>query len=75
MIKFINTETKIPYIILIIITIVSIYPFFYMISTSFMNVGEATNQYLFPKKLMFENYILHMHNPMLHHHATKVILC
>ena len=57
MIKFINTETKIPYIILIIITIVSIYPFFYMISTSFMNVGEATNQYLFPKKLMFENYI------------------
>ena len=57
MIKYINTDTKIPYIILIIITIVSIYPFFYMISTSFMNVGEATNQYLFPKKLMFENYI------------------
>ena len=28
-----------------------------MISTSFMTVGEATNQYLFPKKLMFENYI------------------
>ena len=56
MIKFINTETKIPYIILIIITIVSIYPFFYMISTSFMTVGEATNQYLLPKKLMFENY-------------------
>ncbi|SVB59978.1 uncharacterized protein METZ01_LOCUS212832 [marine metagenome] len=27
-----------------------------MISTSFMTVGEATNQYLFPKKLMFENY-------------------
>ena len=57
MIKIFNTETKIPYIILSIVAIVSIYPFFYMISTSFMTVGEATNQYLFPKKLMFENYI------------------
>jgi ABC-type glycerol-3-phosphate transport system permease component len=57
MIKIFNTETKIPYIILFIVAIVSIYPFFYMISTSFMTVGEATNQYLFPKKLMFENYI------------------
>ena len=56
MIKIFNTETKIPYIILFIVAIVSIYPFFYMISTSFMTVGEATNQYLFPKKLMFENY-------------------
>ena len=55
MIKIFNTETKIPYIILSIVAIVSIYPFFYMISTSFMTVGEATNQYLFPKKLMFEN--------------------
>ena len=27
-----------------------------MISTSFMTVGEATNQYLFPKKLIFNNY-------------------
>jgi len=57
MIKIFNIETKIPYIILFIVAIVSIYPFFYMISTSFMTVGEATNQYLFPKKLMFENYI------------------
>ena len=56
MIKIFNTETKIPYIILSIVAIVSIYPFFYMISTSFMTVGEATNQYLFPKKLIFENY-------------------
>ena len=42
MIKIFNTETKIPYIILFIVAIVSIYPFFYMISTSFMTVGEAT---------------------------------
>ena len=28
-----------------------------MISTSLMTAGEASNQYLFPKKLMFENYL------------------
>ena len=57
MTKLFYSETKLPYLILIIVTLVSIYPFFYMISTSFMTVGEATNQYLFPKKLMFENNI------------------
>ena len=57
MTRLLYSEAKLPYFILIIVTIVSIYPFFYMISTSFMTVGEATNQYLFPKKLMFENYI------------------
>ena len=57
MTKLFYSETKLPYLILTIVTVVSIYPFFYMISTSFMTVGEATNQYLFPKKLMFENYI------------------
>ena len=57
MTRFFNTETKLPYIILFIVTVLSIYPFFYMISTSFMTVGEATNQYLFPKKLIFENYL------------------
>ena len=57
MIKIFNAETKLPYLILFIVTVVSIYPFFYMISTSFMTVGEATNQYLFPKKLIFENYL------------------
>ena len=55
--KIFNSETRIPYLILLIVFIVSIYPFFYMISTSLMTAGEASNQYLFPKKLMFENYI------------------
>ena len=55
--KIINSETRIPYIILLIIFIVSIYPFFYMISTSLMTAGEASNQYIFPKKLRFENYL------------------
>ena len=57
MIRFIKKDTNIPYIIFFIVAVVSIYPFFYMISTSFMTAGEATNQYLFPKNLMFENYI------------------
>ena len=56
MIRVLNKETFFPYLILILVTIISIYRFFYMISTSFMTVGEATNQYLIPKKLMFENY-------------------
>ena len=57
MTRIFNTETKLPYIILFIVTVISIYPFFYMISTSFMTIGEAANQYLFPKKLIFENYL------------------
>ena len=56
MIKIFNSETRIPYLILLIVFIISIYPFFYMISTSLMTAGEAINQYVFPKKLMFENY-------------------
>ena len=55
--KIFNADTRAPYIILFIITVLSIYPFFYMISTSLMTGGEAANQYLFPKKLMFENYL------------------
>ena len=54
--KIFNSDTMAPYIILFIITVLSIYPFFYMISTSLMTGGEAANQYLFPKKLIFENY-------------------
>ena len=56
MTRILNAETRIPYLILLIVFIISIYPFFYMISTSLMTAGEASNQYLFPKKLMFENY-------------------
>ena len=55
--KIFNSDTMAPYIILFIVTVLSIYPFFYMISTSLMTGGEAANQYLFPKKLMFENYL------------------
>ncbi len=56
MIKFSNRELIIPYIILFLVMFLSIYPVLYMISTSLMTSGEAANQYMFPKKLMFENY-------------------
>ena len=55
--KIFNVETRLPYIILISVFLISIYPFLYMISNSLMTAGEAANQYLFPKKLMFENYV------------------
>ena len=57
MIKFYHKELIIPYLILFIVLVLSIYPLLYMISTSLMTAGEASNQYLFPKKLMFENYL------------------
>ena len=57
MTRIINAETRIPYLILLIVFIISIYPFFYMISTSLMTAGEASNQYLLPKVPRFENYI------------------
>ena len=57
MIKFSNRELIIPYIILFLVMLLSIYPLLYMISTSLMTSGEAANQYMFPKKLMFENYV------------------
>ena len=57
MIRATHKELLIPYFILFIVMVVSIYPILYMISTSLMTAGEAANQFLFPKKLMFENYI------------------
>ena len=57
MIKFSNRELIIPYIILFLVMLLSIYPLLYMISTSLMTSGEAANKYMFPKKLMFENYV------------------
>ena len=57
MIRAYHKEFLIPYIILFIVMVVSIYPILYMISTSLMSAGEAANQFLFPKKLMFENYV------------------
>ena len=53
----INKELIIPYLILFVVMVISIYPILYMISTSLMTSGEAANQYLFPKKLIFKNYV------------------
>ena len=57
MIKFNQRELIVPYIILFIVMFVSVYPLLYMISVSFMTAGEASNQYLIPKELRFENYL------------------
>ena len=57
MIKFNQRELIVPYIILFIVMFVSVYPLLYMISVSFMTAGEASNQYLIPKQLRFENYV------------------
>ena len=57
MIKFNQRELLVPYIILFIVMFVSVYPLLYMISVSFMTAGEASNQYLIPKELRFENYV------------------
>ena len=57
MIKFNQRELIVPYIILFIVMFVSVYPLLYMISVSFMTAGEASNQYLIPRELRFENYV------------------
>ena len=57
MIKFNHRELIVPYIILFIVMFVSVYPLLYMISVSFMTAGEASNQYLIPRELRFENYV------------------
>ena len=57
MTKIFNSDTRVPYIILTIVFIISIYPFFYMIMTSLMTAGEAINQYVFPRTPMFGNYL------------------
>ena len=47
------------YLILIMTAIISVIPFIYMTSVSFMSLGEAINtRVLFPSKLRFENYVL-----------------
>jgi ABC-type glycerol-3-phosphate transport system permease component len=57
MISFQKKELIIPYIILFLVMLLSVYPLLYMISVSFMTAGEASNQYLLPRELKFENYI------------------
>ena len=57
MISFNKKELIVPYTILFIVMFLSVYPLLYMISVSFMTAGEASNQYLIPRELRFENYI------------------
>ena len=45
------------YLILILGSLISLVPFLWMISTSFMSLGEATGVALFPSELHFENFV------------------
>ena len=46
----------IPYLILIIVVIISFFPFFWMISTSLMTIGETINRSLIPESPQWINY-------------------
>jgi len=58
MIKYINFRAYeiVSYSILIAVLIISFFPFFWMISTSLMTIGETINRSIFPSTLQFENY-------------------
>jgi ABC-type glycerol-3-phosphate transport system permease component len=45
------------YLVLILGAVIAIIPFFWMISTSFMTLGETINRQWLPKALQFQNYI------------------
>jgi ABC-type glycerol-3-phosphate transport system permease component len=45
------------YLLLSIGVLVSIFPFFWMISTSLMSLGESQGTYLLPSRVHFENYV------------------
>jgi multiple sugar transport system permease protein len=45
------------YALLTIGVLVAIFPFFWMISTSLMSLGESQGTYMLPSKVHFENYV------------------
>lgn len=51
-----STRHVLTYLVLILGALVAIFPFFWMISTSLMSLGEAQGTRLIPTALHFENY-------------------
>ncbi len=45
------------YIVLIVGAIIAIFPFFWMVSTSLMSLGETINKQLLPKTPQFVNFV------------------
>jgi len=45
------------YLILVLGAAIAVLPFFWMVSTSFMTLGETINRQWIPKALQFENYV------------------
>ena len=50
-------QNLMTYLMLIVGTIIAIFPFFWMISTSLMSLGEAQGTRIFPSEVHFENYV------------------
>ena len=61
MVKHIPTRIIIRYVftylLLIVGVVIAIFPFYWMISTSLMSLGEAQGTRLFPSSFHFENYV------------------
>lgn len=53
----INPRRIVLYVVLILGTVVAILPFFWMVSTSLMSLGETINKQWLPKAPQFENYL------------------
>jgi len=51
------TSIIFTYLVLIVGVIIAVFPFFWMISTSLMSLGEAQGTQLIPSKIHFENYV------------------
>ena len=51
------TRDVLTYAVLIVGVIIAVFPFFWMISTSLMSLGEAQGTRLIPTVLHFENYV------------------
>lgn len=61
MVKIIPTRIFVgyafTYLLLIVGVVIAIFPFYWMISTSLMSLGEAQGTRLFPSSFHFENYV------------------
>ena len=67
-----NTVT---YLFLIIGVIIAVFPFFWMISTSLMSLGEAQGTRMFPSAVHPENYINAWKEAKFFRLSKTVVLC
>ncbi len=56
--RAISVSRMLMYLALILGAIVAILPFYWMVATSFMTLGETINRVWVPKSLQFKNYVI-----------------